>query len=337
MAVTIYDIAKKCNCSTATVSKVFNNSGNISKSKRDYILKVAKEINYVPNASAKGLASIGHSTKLIAVMLYIQEEKSITHELFSSILNAFRIEMEKVGFDICFIGELPQNSDISYISKIRSRGCDGVFVLSASQKDKLVSQLINEDIPLVSFDNYKFKNSVSSDNRESVARMVDYLVKKGHTRIAYIMPPESDVSKVRLDGFIEGLRRNNIKFEDKFVIHGNYFNHKSTKLNTDAALNNGFKPSVIMYPDDYSAISAIGYLKELGYKVPNDICVTGFDGIELSSLLNLSITTISQNTVELGKAAARSLYAQIQGKQIENRIVVPTKLIEGSSVIERKK
>lgn len=336
MPVTIYDIAKRCNCSTTTVSKVLNNSGNISKEKREHILKVANEINYVPNTSAKGLASIGHSTKLIAVLLYIQEEKSITHELFSSILNSFRIEMEKVGFDICFIGQLPENSSISYISKIRSRCCDGVFVLCAEKEDKLIKQLENEDIPIVSFDNYEFKNAVYSDNKEAVSSMVDYLVKMGHTKIAYIKPPTSDVSDIRFEGFLEGLKRNNICFNPKFVVDGYYFNHDAVKINTDRALNNGLKPTVIMYPDDYSAISSVSYLRELGYDVPNDICVTGFDGIELSNVVKPSITTIKQNTIELGRAAARSLYAQIQSKTHENKIIVKSQLIQGNSVIKKE-
>ncbi len=335
MAVTIYDIAKKCDCSTATVSKAFNNSNKISKAKRELILKVAEEMNYVPSASAKGLASVSHSTKLIAVLLYIQEEKSITHELFSSILNSFRIEMQRMGYDICFIGELKEDSPISYLSKIRSRGCDGVFVLSAKKENKLIQQLQKENIPLIAFDNYDFPNFITSNNKEAVASLVDYLVSLGHKDIAYIKPPTSDVTDARYDGFLEGLKRNNIPFDEKLVINGNYFNHNSTKTDTDQALNHGFKPSVIMYPDDYSAIAGITYLKELGYKVPKDICVTGFDGIELTEFIRPSIVTIKQNTNELGRCAAKNLYAQINHKIFDNQIIVDTKLIKGDSVTKK--
>ena len=204
---TISDIAKKCHCSTTTVSKVLNGSGNISDVKKKEILEAARELKYVRNNSARTLASSSKSSSLIGIILHINEDKSITHELFSNILNYFRIEMEKNGFDICFIRHLEEDSPYEYEDYIASKGVDGVFILSASIDLKKIQNLINSDIPFVGFDLPSAKYNISSDNKEAVALMVDYLVSLGHRRICYISPKDVGVASIRTEGFIEGLKR----------------------------------------------------------------------------------------------------------------------------------
>ena len=83
--VTIYDIAKKCNCSYTTVSKVFNNTGAISEKKKQEIFAAAKELGYIPNSTARSLAT--KKSHIIGVILHNFEDRGITHELFSRILN----------------------------------------------------------------------------------------------------------------------------------------------------------------------------------------------------------------------------------------------------------
>ena len=119
---TIYDIAKRCNCSTTTVSKVLNGYGNISLAKKEEILTVAKELDYIRNVTALSLAR--NSSHLIGVLLHINEDKSITHELFSNLLNDFRKEMEKHDYDICFIRNTETVDECC--SLIKARNFDGV-------------------------------------------------------------------------------------------------------------------------------------------------------------------------------------------------------------------
>ena len=197
MSETIYDIAKACHCSTTTVSKVLNNTGSISSKKTQEILRVAKELGYMRSHSARSLASSNHSSNLIGVYLHINEDQSITHELFSKIVNSFRIEIEKCGYDICFIRTLSEDEKYSYLDMIAARGIDGVLVLSTQTKNLKLKQLIDSSIPLVAFDIYNSKYMVCSNNTESVANMVDYLVSMGHRKICYVCPDESGVSFLR--------------------------------------------------------------------------------------------------------------------------------------------
>ena len=339
MAATIYDIAKACHCSTTTVSKVLNNQGKISKEKRDEILETAKKLGYVRSQTARSLASSDKSSKMVGILLHILEDKSITHELFSGILNSFRNEMEKNGYDICFLRNIDEDSDLEYKDFISSRGLDGLFIISASiEKEKTLNLLKEEDIPLVTFDVENSKVEISSNNKESVASLVDYLVKMGHRRIVFVRPRTYGVSKERYEGFLMGLERNHIEFDERMVVEAPFYSSNSAKIATDLALNSDFNPTVIMYPDDYTAISAIKYLRELGKKVPKDISITGFDGIEIASIMHPSLTTIRQDTKQIGYVAASELLKQINKEAInKKRIIISAEVVEGGSIINLNK
>lgn len=333
MSATINDIAKKCHVSTATVSKVFNNTGKISVETTKLIKDTAKEMGYFPRASARFIARGRKYSKLIGVYLEINDNKGISHELFSKILNSFRIEAEKSNYDICFISR--GNKNVSYMNKIESHGCCGVFCLCALDKEERITELEKNNIPVVAFDYTEAKLSVTSNNQESVGEMVDYLVSMGHKRIVYVYPDEADISKNRYQGFVEALKRNNIEFDPRMVVKASYFTEKSAETATDLALKSGINPTVIMYPDDYTAINAIPYLKKLGYKVPKDISVTGFDGIDVVSIMRPKITTIRQDTEQMGVAAAKLLLNAIENEKELNENtckIIPSKLMKGESV-----
>lgn len=330
---TIYDVAKACHCSTTTVSKVLNNTGKISKEKRELILKTAKKIGYVRNETARSLASSDKSSRMVGILLHILEDKSITHELFSVILNSFRNEMEKQGYDICFIRNVRDDEEVEYKEFITARGLDGAFILSASAKQKKIINLLKEDFPIVAFDIENAKYNVSSNNKDSVSRIVDYLCSMGHKRICYVRTANYGVSEERYEGFLEGIKRNNIEFDERMVVEAPFFSKNSAKLATDKALASNYNPTVIVYPDDYTAINAIQYLHQIGYSVPNDISIVGFDGIEIGNFTQPSLVTVKQNMNELGKNAASLLLKQINKEEITNaHIVIDTEIVKGQSV-----
>ena len=335
MAVTIYDIAKKCHTSTTTVSKAFNNSPKISKEKKNEILSVAKKLGYVPSQSARSLASSSKASKLIGVVLHTNENKSITHEMFSDILNSFRIEMEKHDYDICFLRNILDEDEITYGELISARGLDGIFIISADSTEKKIKELLKEDIPLVAFDNVEAKYQITSDNKEAVASMVDHLVKMGHRRICYVYPHNYGVSQDRYEGFLLGLERNNIPFDQRMIINAPFFCTNSAQIATDRALASGINPTVIMYPDDYTAIHAIPYLRKLGLKVPSDISITGFDGLTIADVIRPSLTTIRQDAKQIGLLAAQKLLKLINKEDIQTpHEVVKAKLIIAKSVLD---
>lgn len=327
--VTIYDIAKKCNCSYTTVSKVFNNTGAISEKKKKEIFAAAKELGYVPNSTARSLAT--KKSNIIGVILHNFEDRGITHELFSRILNSFRIEAEKNGYDILLIS---QNHE-SYLMSCKSRAIDGVFVMCCDYSLEKSKELMNGEIPFVCFDNNDVPNSVQSNNKEAIAGMVDYLVSKGHRNIMYINPDDNaPVTRSRLEGYMLGLERNNIKFDPRFVQKGSYFHEGASKLNVENVINSGIDFTAIMFPDDYSAIGAAKYLKQYEKEKGIKISYTGFDGVEVTEILASSVTTIKQNTKLIGETAAKILLNEIEGKKTKKATYIPTIISEGDSVVD---
>ncbi len=329
---TIYDVAKRCHCSSATVSKVINNTGVISPSKRAFILETIKEMGYVPISAAQNLAK--KKSNLIGVVLHNNEERNITHELFSKILNDFRIVIEKQGYDVVFLGKSSDTLPTTLLQRTLSRQLDAIFLICCDYRLDEVKELMESDVPVVSLDYSKGKYSVSSNFEESVAKMVDYLVSLGHERIVYICPSDgAEVTKRRLEGFKIGLQRNNIAFDERMVQPGKYFSTDSSERATENALNSGIDPTVIMYPDDYTAIGAIRYLRKKGLKVPHDISVTGYDGIELSKLVHPTLVTAAQDTESIGKGAANILLDILSNGNVgAHHLEFRTKIITGSSV-----
>lgn len=327
--VTIYDVAKKCNCSYTTVSKVFNNTGSISEKKRQEILSVAKELGYVPNSIARSLATKKSNT--IGILLHNFEDRGITHELFSKILNAFRIEVENNGYDILF---LSQHHD-DYLVSCKTKSIDGVFVLCCDYSLDKTHKFLNGDIPYVCFDDSEVPNSVQVNGREAVAQMVDYLASKGHSKIIYINPDDnSPVTVGRLNGFKDGLTRNNIEFDERMVQKGSYYAKDSGKIAVENAINSGLEFTAIMFPDDYTAVSATRYIRDYEKKEGRRISYTGFDGVEVTEILSKPITTIKQDTNLIGVEAAKILLNEIKGNKATSPTFIPISIYEGKTVTQ---
>ena len=242
--ITIYDIARECGCTSATVSKVLNGKGNVSQAKKEEIFEAVKKFGYVPSNAAKNLAT-NHS-QLIGVVLHDTTERNITHELFSRVLNSFRLEMENNGYDIVFLSR--KSNETSYLQKTVARGLEGVFFLCADYSDKGILELMHSSIPNVSLDCEENEQSVTTDGKEAIAKIVDELVKLGHRRIIYIDTKESEVAHRRLEGFKEGLKRNNIEFDPHFVLEGNYFATGIAEDEINRALDSGSNLDIELIP-----------------------------------------------------------------------------------------
>ena len=130
-----------------------------------------------------------------------------------------------------------------------------------------------------------------------------------------------------------GLQMNDIEFDPRMIIEAPYYCKDSAQIATDKALGSGINPTAIMYPDDYTAIAAIPYLRKLGIHVPRDISITGFDGIDIGEVMRPSITSIKQSTHEIGKKCAELLLKQIDNIEIiEQKHIVPAAIFKGESV-----
>lgn len=331
--VTIKDISKRCGVSAATVSKALNGYTDIGEETAEYVRNVAKEMGYLPNATARALKT--NRSNNIGVLFVDQTHCGLTHEYFSSVLNSLKEEAESRGFDITFISKNIGQFQMSYYEHCRYRNCDGVVIASVNFKDPDVIELVNSEIPTVTIDHvFDNRTAILSDNVECICHMVRYLYQCGHTRIAYIHGEDTSVTQKRLASFYKTCMELGIEVPEDYVKSAVYHDPKASGLATRDLLALPVRPTCIMYPDDFSFIGGMNEIERHGLDIPGDISVVGHDGIYLSQVLRPRLTTLKQDTELLGKEAAEKLIEAIVSPKtfIPQQVVVPAQLIEGRTV-----
>lgn len=331
--ITVYDIAKYCGVSPSTVSKVMNNYSSIPLETKNKILKAMKELDYVPNAGARTLSK-GKSFNVGVLTYFGTNISPFKHSLFSDILDSFQSEMNKKNYDLLFISKNVRGKDASFLKNCLSRRVDGVLLFGDIKNNEL-QEVLNSDIPSISFD-YLGNNSssVSSNNAEMTIKLVDYLVSLGHKKIAFVGgDTENDVSNIRFEAYKKALSKNKIKVDDNLIIVSRYYETDNIEKTIKSLLELKEKPTAIMFPDDYTAIAAIKILSKFGLSCPNDISITGFDGINVGQMISPSLTTIKQDVKKIGQELAKELLKMLTNNILEKKhIIVEGQLIEGESV-----
>ncbi len=329
--VTIYDIAKKCNCSSATVSKVLSRTGSISEKKRNEVLDAARSLGYVPNVTARNL--VKKRSDMVGVLLFSDKVLGLRHELFAEILNSFRTVMEEKNYEIVLISEKATQWDGSFLTHCRALRLDGLFCLCCEYGTSAVRDLFESDMPIVGFESpFAEKSSVASKNFEAGKRLTEYLIGLGHRRIAFLAGKDTAITRERIAGYRAALAEYSVPFDDALLIRTNYFSSDSGENATHSLLSCGHSFTAAMYPDDFTALAATYLLAQHGLYVGKNISVTGFDGISVGSLVTPRLTTMRQNAQAIGAAAAQSLINQIEGRENPQFTVsLDTTLVEGES------
>ncbi len=331
--VKIKDVAERCGVSIASVSKALHGNSDLNPQTAEYIRGVAKEMGYVPNSSARLLKT--NRSYNIGVLFVDETSSGLEHEYFSTILNAIKDEAEKLGYDITFISHRLRSSSLTFYEHAKYRNVDGVIIASVDFKDPEVIELVESDIPVVTID-YDFDgiSSVASDNVQGEKDIVEYLVKMGHKKIAFIKGDDTSVTQKRVASFYRSCEANGVRVESDYVKQGRYHIPKVSGAMTRELLELKDRPTVIIYPDDYSLLGGITEIEKQGLKIPEDISIVGYDGIKLSRLLRPILTTFVQDSAEIGRRSTKKLVETIENPHtvLPERIIVTGFLQEGKTV-----
>ena len=329
--VTIKDISKKCGVSPATVSKALNGYGDVSASTLERVRKAADELHYMPNVAARLLKT--NRSYNIGVVFEDETLSGLTHDYFSKILNSAKLELEKHGYDITFIGQRVGGS--SFLEHVRYRKCDGVLIANVNFAADSVQELVRSEIPTITID-YVFDNvsSVLSDNVEGEYLLTKYLLDYGHKKIAFIHGEMTSVTSKRLSGFYRAFSEYGLEVPEGYVMEGRYHEASVSAELTKKLMELKEPPTAILYPDDFAYIGGMNQLEKMGIRIPDDVSVVGYDGINLSQVIRPRLTTYRQNTDAIGIESARKLIEIIdQGKgAVAEQIMVSGQLLEGKSV-----
>ena len=331
--VTIKDISERCGVSRATVSKALNGHTDIGADTIAQIRRVAKEMGYLPNATARTL-KLGRSHN-IGVLFVDKTACGLTHEYFSSILDSLKVEAERQGYDITFISKDIGEFSMDYYEHAKYRNCDGVVIASVDFSDPAVVKLIASELPTVTLD-FVFDNrtSVLSDNIGGMSTLVNYVYSMGHRKIAFIHGEDTSVTQKRLISFYKTCASLGVRVPPEYVQPAVYHDPKSSGLATRELLALSDRPTCILYPDDFSFIGGMNELEWQGVSIPEDMSVAGYDGILLSQVLRPRLTSYRQDAEAMGREAAARLVEAIEEPKtcLPQQIMISGQLLKGDTV-----
>jgi DNA-binding LacI/PurR family transcriptional regulator len=332
--VSMKDIAARCNVSVATVSKALNGYSDIGRKKREEIQAVAKEMGYFPNSSARALKT--NRTYDLGILFADNLQSGLTHDYFAAILDSFKVTAEERGYDITFTSmNMVANRRMSYYEHCRYRGLDGVVIANIDFTTPEVLELVRSSLPVVTID-YLFDGRIAvvSDNVKGMNDLVDYVCRMGHTKIAYIHGDDNSVTRDRVSSFYRALYQRGISVPDSYIRKSRYRDGDTTMYRMQELLALQERPTCVFTPDDFSAVGAYHAVQEAGLRIPEDISIVGYDGIPVSQALYPKLTTLKQDTKQIGKKAATELIELIETPKttLIEKYLIEGLLLEGGSV-----
>lgn len=330
MRVTIKDIAREAGVSVTTVSRVLNNKADVSDKTREKVLKIIDRLNYNPNSIARGLVM----NKTYTIGLIVPD---ISNAFFAEIAKAIEDELREYGYSVIFCNtDNDKDREKESIDLLRSKQVDGLIgAFSHDSKDEVLA-LGKAGFPIVQIDRLVDDSQIPSviiDNILSGYEATEYLIKKGHRRIAHITGAlDTNTGICRAEGYRKALQEYGIEIDEELVMEGD-FSQESGYLAMKEILERNKDLTAVFAGNDMMALGAYRAIYAAGLKIPEDISIIGHDDFTLASLVSPALTTMQQPIYKIGKVAASLLIDIIKGKKNkEGLIVVNTSLIERSSV-----
>ena len=331
---TMDDIALAANVSRTTVSNVISGkTGRVSDATVRRVRKIIQDAGYVPNLSARSLAS--HLSKVVALINYVHSESdsSFDDPFTSSLTNAVEFSMRKNGYYL-MLRTVANAAELKAF--LLNWNIDGFFITGVTEGDEIHQTLLKIDKPIVLCDSHltSFGNMVNIglQDAEGAKLALEYLLKHNHTRIAFCSPPfiKGGVIDKRMQGYKQALADAGINFDPNLVFASGFSSKESTTLGATIAKRNDI--TAIFATADLLAAGIIAGINNSGKKVPRDYSIVGFDDLNWSSLISPGLTTIRQDMRLKGQRAADLMTNMLEGGSPSENIVLPVTLVERCSV-----
>ncbi|MCX7951286.1 MAG: LacI family DNA-binding transcriptional regulator [Clostridiales bacterium] len=333
--VTIKDVAKKANVSTATVSRILNNDQTLSVSDetREKILRTAQELGYKPlrRRDVKKNKENIKENKNICIILAYSELDEANDPYFLSIRQGIEKECNEKSLNISKIIRLDDNNINFEIDEF-----DGIIVIGGVDVTDLKNIYQNNNIVFVdhSFEINGY-DSVISSFEKATEEVIEYLIGMGHRDIGYIGGRKTikkitsneivEIEDIRLQVYKRKMKESGL-YNEKNIYIGEWNSSGGYKL-MKQAIEKEQLPSAFIIASDPMSTGALYALHEVNIKVPEDVAIISFDDIETSAYLNPPLSTVKIYTEEMGREAVKVLLDKLNGREIPVQVVLPTKLI----------
>lgn len=302
---TIYEVARRVGVSTATVSRVLNNSPNVSADTKAKVQKVIRELNFSPQVTARKLA-LGKPQMLGVIV------PSFTTPYYNEVLKGIKDEIKRVDLDIMMYNTGSKNPEKGMVSFFDRGMADAFLIISIDIQEDVHKRLAATNVPVVLVNSvHPSYHSFGMNDYRGGYLAGQHLIEQGFQSIGMIDSAlQLKASKERKKGFLKALEENDIEIQDKFFVRGDTEKHAGyTEEAGFEAIHKlerlGEFPRAIFCSNDTQAVGAMYALSKLGQNVPDDVAVMGYDNIKLSKYLDL--TTIDQKMYDVGVKAIRRM------------------------------
>jgi LacI family transcriptional regulator len=325
--VTLASVAQLAGVSPSTVSRILNGTAVVSDDKRKSIDEAIAKLGYVPNPVARGLA--GGRTFSIGVVT-----QAIDSPFYGPALRGIEEELDGAGYSPLFVSAHGNpETEARCIDVLRSRRVDGIIILNGRLTDQALKNTAKHLPIVVTGRTLKGAGlfALNFDNLAGSILATEHLIALGHRKIAFISGDAAhpDASE-RLRGYITALKNADIAFDPQLVVPGDYQVASGIEA-TDQLLASRKKFTALFCANDQMAYGAALSLHRKGLKIPEDVSLIGFDGLNQSLYVAPPLSTIHQPAYEMGRLTAASILQMLAGTQPTAVMAAPELIVREST------
>jgi len=331
MTITIYDVAREANVSMATVSRVVNGNPNVKPTTRKKVLATIERLGYRPNAVARGLAS----KKTTTVGAIIPDISSI---FFAELARGIEDIATMYKYNVILSNsDQNKNKELQLIDTMLEKQVDGIVFMGANITEEHIQQFNTSSAPIVLAATYDASNkipSVNIDYEQAAYEATKYLIDLGNKKTAFVTGlEESSINDLKYDGYKRALEEASLPLNEDYIIKADYTYDSGMEAVHELA-NLEDKPTAIFVASDEMALGVIHGAQDMGYKVPEDVQVFGFDNTRLATMVRPTLSTVVQPMYDIGAVAMRLLTKYMNKEEVEEKnVVLPHRLEKRNSTL----
>ena len=333
----IKELAKKLGLSITTVSRALGGYSDVSEKTRERVKKFANKYKYSPNPYASTLASGKAKTVGYVLPIYGTNTSTLNQGNFFQFISGMSEELLSESIQLQILFAKSEEEELkAYKKLITEHKIENIVLQNLKTKDRRIEILNKYKINYVAWGKTKDKSNyswVDLDNDKAIEVIINYLIKKNHTHIAYINISEKyNFANERKSSFLKNLKLNKINFNPNYYASVKLEEPEKSFEVIKKMLTKNKKISAIICSTEFSALSAIKACNYLNYKIGKDISIITFDGALVRDLSSPPITAVSFPVKELGKRAINILLNKNKNKNLQVNYSAKTEIIERGSV-----